>query len=243
MSIIKKTLIFIVSVIIIIMAKANISNNYYELKFSLIDIFNNYDISKLLNPISILVYSLPMTVWIFIISLDINLYYENYIYLVTRLGKKRFIINIVFKKMILNAIKLLATMYILTIILLNLQNQYNGIDYSLIVKSFILNLSAVIFLLFIFLIFRMKNNFSFSYSLMYFIEILLLSIGLVSIYEGSENILLTNPIINTIMVFQNNELNVYLDNFKNSFLINIIFIVIFITVYSILFLKRRDYNA
>ena len=112
----------------------------------------------------------------------------------------------------------------------------------LIALSFILNYSVVIMLSFIFLIFRIYNKFSLAFTIAYLIEVSLFVIGLFLKYIRSNIILIKNPIVNTILIFSGETVKISSSYYMKILILHSIIIIILITIYNYLLLKRREIN-
>lgn len=82
----KKLSLSMALAIIFILISYNIINNCKDISTSVIYIYNSFDYENLIDVYSIAIYAIPLALSTFIITLSCNSFYENYIFLVTRLG-------------------------------------------------------------------------------------------------------------------------------------------------------------
>lgn len=237
---VKKLILPILLAIMFIIIKYNILDAASDISTVLIYIYNSFDYEYILDVYSIAIYAIPIALWTLIISLKCNSFYENYIFLVTRLGGRNVFKNKLFIKAIFETTCLILSTYIVTILIIYLLGKYSIGSIGLIFFSFIINYSIVLFLVLITLIFRIKYTFSISITFTYLIEITLLVIGLFFEYFQLNNLLNINPLMNSILFFFNKpeENNILISS--PSMVINIFLIVIVYIFYNILLRKKEE---
>lgn len=208
----------------------------------IVSIFNSFSIDKLIDVFSILIYSVSITLWVTAVAFSINSYYENYIFLVTRLGGQ----GIFNKKLFIKAFKeitiLITSTYVLIITYLMAMGHFIVGDIVLIIISLLLNYTVVIMLTIIFMIFRIYYSFSLAFTFTYLIEISLLVIGLFLKYIQSRIFLIKNPVMQTIMFFYSETIKINTAYYVQVLILNFVLIIILIGIYNYLLWRRREIN-
>lgn len=236
----KKLSLSMALAIIFILISYNIINNCKDISTSVIYIYNSFDYENLIDVYSIAIYAIPLALCTFIITLSCNSFYENYIFLVTRLGGQKIFNEKLFIKAISETFWLTLSIYLFTILFIYLQGNTSIGELSLIVFSFVINYSLVLFLVICTLTFRIYYSYSISITLTYLIEISFLVIGLFFEYFQLNRLFHYNPLMNSIMFFHNKPgVNTMCISFK-SIVINLAFIVIVSILYNILSRKKEE---
>ncbi len=238
----KKALIVILIAIVILAIRRQYMVGNTSLANYVVFIFNSFSIDDLIDVFSIVIYSLPITLWVIVAAFNINSYYENYIFLVTRLGGQREFNKKLFSKAFRESTFLVISTYLVLIIFLIITGHAIAGDISIIILSLLLNYTVVIMLLIIFMIFRIYHYFSLSFALTYLIEISLLVIGLFLKYMKSDIVLIKNPMMNTIMFFYHETKKIVAIDYAEKLVLNFTLIVILIIIYNYLLWRRREIN-
>lgn len=238
----KKVIIVILIAIMILSVKNQYLAENISLDKCIIYVFNSFSIDKLMDIFSILIYSLPITFWVITVEFNINGYYENFIFLVTRLGGRKSF-N---KKLLISAFReitiLIISTYLIIITLMVITKHFRVGDISLVLLSLLLNYTVVIMLVIIFMIFRIYYHFSLAFTFTYVIEISLLVIGLFLKYIQSRILLINNPMINTIMFFYGETIKINSVDYAKIIVLNLMLIIILISIDNYLLLRRREIN-
>ncbi|KYH31144.1 hypothetical protein CLTEP_24230 [Clostridium tepidiprofundi DSM 19306] len=238
----KKIILILILPIVLIILKSNYLSKVNDLSSSIIILYNYFNYNHLIDITSIVIYSLPLSIWVFIVAVTAKSYYDNYTFLVTRLGGKRIfsiklLVN-VFKKAFITQ----STMYVFTMLLLLFFYSDNTIsDLNTILISFIMNYTLIIIFVLITLIFMIFYSFSISLSLAYINQITFLVIGLFSKYMGKTSLLSKNPIMLSIVFSNTNTLKINLSDYLTAVIINVLFIIFLIVLYMILLFKKEIY--
>lgn len=236
----KKLSLSMALAIIFILISYNIINNCKDISTSVIYIYNSFDYENLIDVYSIAIYAIPLALSTFIITLSCNSFYENYIFLVTRLGGQKIFNRKLLTKAISETFWFILSFYLFTILFIYFQGNTSIGELNLIIFSFIINYSIVLFLVICTLTFRIYYSYSISITLTYLIEISFLVIGLFFEYFQLNRLFHYNPLMNSIMFFHNKPgVNTMCISFK-SIVINLAFIVIVSILYNILSRKKEE---
>lgn len=236
----KKLNLSMILAIIFILISHNIINDCKDISTSVIYIYNSFDYENLIDVYSIAIYAIPLALSTFIITLSCNSFYENYIFLVTRLGGQKIFNEKLFIKAISETFWLTLSIYLFTILFIYFQGNTSIGELSLIVFSFVINYSLVLFLVICTLTFRIYYSYSISITFTYLIEISFLVIGLFFEYFQLNRLFHYNPLMNSILFFHNKPgVNTMCISFK-SIVINLAFIVIVSILYNILSRKKEE---
>lgn len=236
----KKIILILILPIVLMILKSNYLIEVNDLSSSIIILYNYFNYDRLIDIPSIVIYSLPLSIWVFIVAIVAKSYYDNYTFLVARLGGKvvfsiKLLVN-VFKK----AFTIQLTMYVLTIVLLFFFYNNNTIgDLNTILISFMMNYTLTIIFVLITLIFMIFYSFSISLSLAYINQITFLVIGLFLEYMGKTSLLSKNPIMLSIVFSNTNTLKINLSDYLTPIIINVLFIIFLIALYIILLFKKE----
>lgn len=238
----KKALIVILIIIVILAIRRQYIMEDTSLANYIVFIFNSFSIDNLIDVFSIVIYSLPITLWVIVVAFKINGYYENYIFLVTRLGGQRVFNKKLFSKAFRESTFLVISTYLILITFLIITGHIIVGDISIILLSLLLNYTIVIMLLIIFMIFRIYHYFSLAFALTYLIEISLLVTGLFLKYVQSDIVFIKNPMMNTIMFFNGDTIRITSIDCVEKLILNFILIVILISIYNYFLWRRREIN-
>ncbi|WP_150844327.1 MULTISPECIES: hypothetical protein [unclassified Clostridium] len=237
---VKKLIFPMLLAIMLIVIKYDVLYTASDISTSLLFIYNSFDYEYLIDVYSIVIYAIPMALWTLIITLSCNSFYENYIFLVTRLGGQKIFKSKLFVKAVFEIFCLMLFTYIFTMAFLCFLGKYSIGSIGIILISFTINYSIVLFLVLITLIFRIYHSFSISIAFTYLIEISLLVIGLFFEYFQLNYFFINNPLMNSILRFHNKpgENNMVIS--PKGIVINIALIFIVSVLYNILLRKKEE---
>ncbi|MBZ9637564.1 hypothetical protein [Clostridium sp. FP1] len=237
---VKRLIFYMLLAIMFIALKYNILDTASDISTAVIFIYNSFDYRYLIDVYSISIYAIPIALWTLIITISCNSFYENYIFLVTRLGGQKVFKSKLCIKAIFETFCLILSTYIFTMLFLYLLGKYSIGNIGVILFSFTINYSTVLFLVLITLIFRIHHSFSISIAFTYLIEISLLVIGVFFEYFQLNNFLITNPLMSSILFFHNKPSKNHMLISSKSIVINIALIVIVYILYNILLRKKEE---
>lgn len=238
----KKVLPSIEAAIVILLTKGFFMDKGANIPDCIIALLNTYYINKLIDVFSIIIYLLPLITWTTIILFSINTYYENFNFLVPRLGGVIPFNRTLLLKIIKDTAILILNTYVILILFLMITRHSLKGNFYLILLSAILNYSIVTMVCMLFLILRIYHKFSLAFTITYFVKISLFTIGLFLKYIDSSMILIKNPLMNTIVILKGQYGVLHYSHYIKILAVHLLIIIILYSVSEYILRKRRRLN-
>ncbi|MGG7163451.1 hypothetical protein [Clostridium ihumii] len=233
---------FFLAIIFMIIKTKFITKNL-DISSAIVYMYNSFEFECLIDVYSIAVYAIPISIWTFVLGVRCNEFYENYTFLVTRLGGQAIYNRILIKKELIEGFVLIFTTYVGTSLLLFISGHHVIGNIKLILVSFLLNYINVLILVTIILMLRVYCSFSISMTNALFVQIALLAIGLFLKYFQLDNLNFLNPMLNNIMYFHGEPGGNGILILNREITMNVLMLGVLL-FYNMIFLgKRRNLNA
>lgn len=234
----KKIILIFIFISILLAFKNNYLMEIKSLSNSIVLFYNYFDSDFLIDITTIVIYSIPLSMWLFIISIVAKSYYDNYCFLVTRVGGKvGFLVKFLIK-VTKETFMVVSLSYVITIVILSVMYKYNTMgNMKDILLSFMSNYSMTMVFVLIFCILMIFHSFSVSLSITYIGQIALLVISLFFEYIGKRGIVLKNSMMMSIVFSDTLQINS--TNHLSAISMNVVLIICLLIMYILFFCKKE----